>query len=248
MRRRRAIEVWPAFADLMTILSVPGLFLAMSVLGMVGEDFKSVEDLARQNRELRKENEARARNEAMFQAIQKVQGIIDGMAEQGDLQFSADQTLQFGDDLVTFDLNSVSVTWKAGGQTRLRRFCESLRQQLKSSSFDTTELGRLFQIEVEGHTDSTICVADPNCNWAFSNRRAVTFMNLTHDEALCPGGSALSLKPVGYADTKPEAEPGSGIRRATRRIALRIVPNYQAIIAEADRAAAQASAEGQIDR
>jgi outer membrane protein OmpA-like peptidoglycan-associated protein len=257
MKRRRPIEVWPAFADLMTILSVPGLFFAMSVLGSVGQDFRSVEELARQNRELRQqldeamklireqlpeapedpeelrqEIRARARNRAMFLAIQKVQKVIDGIAGQGDLQFSADQTLQFGDDLVSFDLNSTSVSWKAGGKKRLHGFCESLREQLLSGQTGAAEL-RLFQIEVEGHTDSTLCAGDPNCNWVLSSGRAVAFMSLIRDESLCPGGSVLNLKPVGYADTKPEALPGSDLRQATRRIALRIVPNYQAITSTA---------------
>ncbi len=260
MRRRRTIEVWPAFADLMTILAVPGLFLAMSLLGVVGEDFHSAEELARQNRELkeqladalelvkerlpgtpedpealRRELRERARNAAMFRAIQDTQRIIDELAGQSDLHFSADQTLRFGDDLVTFDLNSTSVTWKEGGRSRLRQFCESLGRRLAAGSGSGLR-AKFFQIEVEGHTDATSCVADEYCNWRLSSGRAVAFLSQIQDPQLCPGGRDLDLKPVGYADTKPETESGTGRRRATRRIALRIVPDYQAILAAADQA------------
>ena len=260
MKRRRAIEIWPAFADLMTILSVPGLFLAMGLLAVVGGDFTSIEDLKAQNEQLQKERDEaldlvqqegpdapgererlreelreRARNRAMFKAIQEVQRMIDSLASQGSLQFSKDQTLQFGDDLVTFDLNSSRAIWKSGGQEKLRFFCEALREQLSGRRSEAGEFTRMFSIEVEGHTDSTRCPSDPNCNWLLSGARAVAFMTLVRDESICPGGGDLDLKPTGLADTKPELALGSPTGRATRRIALRIVPNYQAIIASVDR-------------
>ena len=259
MRRRRAIEIWPAFADLMTILAVPGLFLAMGLVAELGGDFSSFEDLKAENLRLQKERDdalgldqesgedhrgdsdkiqqalrERARNRAMFLAIQEVQRMIDSLAGQGELQFSSDQTLRFGDDLVTFDLNSTRADWKAGGREKLRLFCDALRRQTGGRYSELGAFTEMFSIEVEGHTDSTPCITDRNCNWLFSGARAVTFMTLMRDESICPGGGSLELKPAGYADTKPESVPGSSQARATRRIALRIVPNYQAIITAAD--------------
>lgn len=232
IRRRRAIEVWPAFADLMTILCVPGLFLALSLLAVMGEDgIDSVQRLRAENAILNRALHEQARNSAMFKAIQEVQQVIDSLASQSDLRFSSDQTLRFGDDLVTFELNSTRAEWKAGGQDKLSSFCEALQERLTGRRTELGELSKLFSIEVEGHTDASYCSGDPTCNWILSNGRAVAFMSLMREESLCPGGSVLGLKPVGYADTQPELVPASSLRRATRRIALRIVPNYQAIIA-----------------
>ena len=211
--KRRAIDVWPAFADLMTILSVPGLFLALGLISSMEKPASADE----------------AKNRAMFEAIQEVQRTIDAIAVQGGLQFSEDQTLQFGDDLVTFDLNSTTATWKAEGPERLRRFCAELRLQLTGPGSTLGERSKLFSVEVEGHTDSTSCPGDRNCNWDFSSRRAIAFMAMMRDEKICPGGGNLDLKPIGFADAKPLAEAGS-TPRATRRIALRIVPNYGSII------------------
>lgn len=221
MRRRRAIDVWPAFADLMTILSVPGLFLALGLLSVLGDQALEVFDEEARQARLRQE----AKNRAMVQAIEEVQKIIDAIAMRGELQFSQDQTLQFGDDLVTFDLNSTTANWKEGGPERLRRFCGALQQQLNGSG----ARANLFSVEVEGHTDSTSCPGDRFCNWDYSSRRATAFMATMRDGSLCPGGQDLDLKPIGFADTKPLAETG-GEPHATRRIALRIVPNYGAII------------------
>lgn len=214
MKRRRPIDVWPAFADLMTILSVPGLFLALGLIAAMEDKPEVPEDV---------------RNLAMFKAIQEVQRTIDVIAVQGGLQFSEDQTLLFGDDLVTFDLNSTSADWKAGGPERLHRFCTELRLQLMGPGSTPSERSKLFSVEVEGHTDATSCPADRNCNWDYSSRRATAFMTMMRDESICPGGKDFDLKPIGFADTKPLAEKGSPAR-ATRRIALRIVPNYGSII------------------
>lgn len=266
MKRRRAIEVWPAFADLMTILSVPGLFLALGLLAVMGNDLnpiQRVQALEAKNKELeaelqealevlqqaagpgenaeelRRELRERARNKAMFRAIQEVQLLIDSLASQTDLHFSEDQTLQFGDDLVSFDLNGVQAKWTNQGQDRLRPFCEALEREMVGRSTGPGDLTRFFAIEVEGHTDSTICSFNPNCNWSFSSARAIAFMSLMRDEAICPGGSNLELRPVGLADTKPQIIPGSSVKVATRRIAVRIVPNYQAIIEASSRAVPQ---------
>lgn len=258
MRRRRKIEVWPAFADLMTILSVPGLFLALGLLAVLGNDLKPLEriqELEAQNRELKRQladlrllisgppddgpvtgpqRRPEARNLAMFRAIQEVQSLIERITG-GNLQFSKDQTLQFGDELVSFDLNSVEASWRADGQARLRRFCEALSRHLVGGRSNLGELTHLFAIEIEGHTDSSLCSFDPNCNWTFSSARAVAFMKLMRDESVCPGGASLELLPIGLADTKPLAGPDGTPAVATRRITVRIVPNYQAIIEAVDR-------------
>lgn len=225
MKRRRAIDVWPAFADLMTILSVPGLFLALGLVAVLGDRAFEAFDEEAQRERLQKE----AKNRAMVKAIEEVQSIIDTVANRGGLQFSQDQTLQFGDDLVTFDLNSTQADWKAGGQERLQRFCGELRAQLIGPGATRGERSKLFSVEVEGHTDATSCPADRNCNWDYSSRRATAFMTMMRDEKICPGGKDIDLKPIGYADTKPLAEKGSA-PRPTRRIALRIVPNYGSIL------------------
>lgn len=249
IRRRRAIEVWPAFADLMTILCVPGLFLAMGLLSALGKDgVASVRQLQVENDRLTQALQEQARNSAMFNAIQEVQRVIDSLASQSNLRFSSDQTLRFGDDLVTFDLNSTSAEWKAGGQSKLRVFCEALQNRLTGRRTELGELSKLFSIEVEGHTDSTACVAKADCNWIFSTGRAVAFRSLMHDTAICPGGIGLDLKPIGYADTKPETISGSDLPRATRRIALRIVPNYQAIISAVELTATDATKNTGMER
>lgn len=247
MKRRHLINVWPAFADLMTVLAVVGLFTTLALSHSTAKD----RDLAARVRELeqrlqdaerdrdtreqawkqereglkQKAREA-ARNEKMFQAIQQAQQLIDGISKRSGLAFGADQSLQFGDDLVSFDLNDVKPIWKANSREQLRRFCAAISRELVQDSSNNT-VKPFFVVEVEGHTDSSQCPDEPNCNWRLSSARAAVLVSLMRQEAYCPGGASLSLRPVGYADTKPEGRSGT----PTRRIAVRLVPDYEKIIA-----------------
>lgn len=136
MRRRAPINVWPAFADLMTVLAVCGLFtaLALSQINSSQSDLlakmrdleqknqaleKQLRDL-RQAQQEREEEWARKRktleqqvreaatNEKMFKAIQEAQRIIDNVSSASGLSSGSDQSLQFGDDLVAFRLNGTA--------------------------------------------------------------------------------------------------------------------------------------------
>lgn len=254
MRRRRPLDVWPAFADLMTVLAIVGLFTTLA-LTHHGEDqeklISQVKNLERQRRELQEKlahqrreqgvkeeqwNKERqdsqrqiqeaARNERMFKAIQEAQRLIEDISLGSGLLFGADQSLQFGDDLVSFELSSVKPIWKKDSRERLKRFCEAISRQLSKRQESSQELGQLFLVQVEGHTDASQCSEDPDCNWWISSGRAAAFVAFMRQPRYCPGGGMLNLAPVGYAETKPlyeGAEP-------TRRITVRLAPNYESII------------------
>lgn len=247
MRRRSPLNVWPAYADLMTVLAVAGLFAALSFHSGPG-----ARDLARQLRALSEDNrrldrllaESRrrfedlqrrykqritesARNERMFRAIQEVQELVDAVPAKSHLVFGSDQTLQFGDDLVSFPPNGVEPVWQPDGQERLRRFCTALALELGALIERSPGAEPRFMIEVEGHTDATTCPDDPHCNWWISSGRAASFVAVMRQPKLCPGGDRWDYRPIGYADTRP-AFPG-GV--PTRRIAVRITPDYRRIIA-----------------
>lgn len=250
MRRRHAINVWPAFADLMTVLAVVGLFVGLALLSVSPGDAQDVKDQlddalrrqrtleaqlkraqalvetgkqawTREREALRGEIREAAKNQQMFQAIQAAQEFIDQTSSSSGLTFSADQSLQFGDDLVSFKLNSLKPIWRKDGRQRLHTFCRSL-----SEARTHTNTGHFFLVQVEGHTDSLACPGDPNCNWWISSGRAAAFVEVMHNSAACPGGDVLDLRPIGFADRRP-ARPGEA---PTRRIAVRLVPNYEKII------------------
>jgi len=258
MRHRRPISVWPALADLMTIMAVVGLFLALSMLPALKDKGELLEQLAAARRRVaglegalhdveqdRQEDRKRwaeergeyedklqeaARNEEMFSAIQEAQRIVDEISADRALHFARDQTLQFGDDLVSFDPNRYDPQWRPAGKRKLRRFCRELQSRLSRDGPRDADLHDLFLIHVEGHTDDTNCPGDPNCNWWLSGLRAAEFMRLMRDDDNCPGGDELQLRPIGYADSKPYiASPGEPAK-ATRRIALRIIPDYRKIL------------------
>lgn len=250
--RRRPVSVWPALADLMTVLAVVGLFLALGLMPLIEDKGQLVTRLQDAEAEIRvlsirleeqgqtnehlelqlehAEQEV-ARNKEMFGAIQKVQTIVDEISSDQELRFSADQTLQFGDDLVEFPLNSYEVRWRPGGREKLRRFCGELTQRFEKRFATLDNLFDVFAIHVEGHTDSSQCPGDPNCNWWLSSMRAASFVALMRREELCPGGSQLDLRPIGFADTRPYSSEPSPKPRSTRRIALRIVPDYAKVFA-----------------
>lgn len=254
MRRRRSLSVWPAVADLMTVLAVLGLFSAIALLpasrdkldlmreiqeirerltaAMKAQD-KARSELEALERTCREEQEEcqeqireAARNERMFRAIQQVQKILDELSNDPMLAFGDDQTLEFGDDLVTYATNSTHPIFIGRGRERLRRFCTLLDRELDDASSPGRDLRRLFVVEIQGHTDSTGCPGDPHCNWWVSASRAAHFVALMRDPSVCPGGRDLQLEAVGLADTKPVAREG-GRLRAERRIGVRVVPDYR---------------------
>lgn len=267
MRRRRDLTVWPAVADLMTVLAVLGLFSALALIPTGHEERENLEErlrelerendhLEQKNAELLRETEQLSaeladlraehealreqcrqqqeeceakivRNERMFQAIERVQEIVDELSADQALEFGDDQTLEFGDDLVDYDLNSTHPIFRPAGKERLRRFCELLDAKLTAGSTKELNLRELFVIEVQGHTDSTSCPGDPHCNWWVSASRAAHFMALMHDKSLCPQGSGWRLQASGFADTQPATGSGG---LATRRIEVRIIPEYEKII------------------
>ena len=210
MKRRRMINVWPAFADLMTVLAVVGLFTAAVMRQLWIQEMAHLEE--------------KIHNEEMFEAIQQVQKVIDEISQGENLAFGADQSLQFGDDLVEFDLNSVEPNWKNGdGAERLLRFCDLVSSKLKDHA-------ELFTVHVEGHTDKEPCTRDPNCNWLISSARAAKFVAFIRNEEYCPGGGAWEMRPIGFADTKPFSPTLGSPAEATRRIAVRIVPDYEKML------------------
>jgi flagellar motor protein MotB len=226
----------------MTVLAVCGLFaaLALSQINSSQSDLLTrLRELEQKNRELEVELRTQreretdwsrqrklleqqvreaAMNEKMFKAIQEAQRIIDRVSSISGLSFGSDQSLQFGDDLVAFRLNETDPIWQADSRDRLRRFCSAISDQLAGQGS--------FIVQVEGHTDSISCPGDRNCNWAISSERAAKFVAFMRQEGYCPGGDRLILRPVGFADTKPVRNGDS----PTRRIAVRLVPNYDEII------------------
>lgn len=253
MRHRHPINIWPAFADVMTVLAVVGLFTTLALSSLVSSERslgrrlldlertrRSLEEHVKQLEQERQVLESRwnqereglrqqvreaARNEKMFQAIQEAQRFIDQISQTSGLSFGADQSLQFGDDLVSFRLNSVEPIWSSGGRERLHRFCDAVSRQLSIPS-GSMPVGSLFMVQVEGHTDSIRCPGDPNCNWWISSGRAANFVAVMKKPEFCPGGAEFTLRPIGFADTKPIAS----YMPPTRRIAVRLVPDYEKII------------------
>jgi outer membrane protein OmpA-like peptidoglycan-associated protein len=246
MKRRHLINVWPAFADLMTVLAVVGLFTTLALSHTTAKDMDlaaRVRELEQQLRDAERDRNTRerawnkerdgltrqvreaARNEKMFQAIQQAQQLIDGISRRSGLAFGVDQSLQFGDDLVSFELNDVKPIWKADSREQLRRFCAAISGEIVQDS-SNNPIKPFFVVEVEGHTDSSQCPNEPNCNWRLSSARAAVLVSLMRQASYCPGGAGLSLRPVGYADTKPQGGDGA----PTRRIAVRLVPDYEKII------------------
>ncbi len=256
MRRHSPLNVWPAFADLMTVLAVCGLFttLALSQINSSSKEEllkkirdteqhrQNIEDRLRQQEQEQRGREEKwaaernilqrqvreaARNEKMFQAIQEAQRFVDNISRDSGLIFGEDQSLQFGDDLVSFRINSDVPIWKLDSRDRLKQFCDAIFYAMNRLDKTSMISKPLFIVEVEGHADSSSCSGDPWCNWRISSERAAAFVALMRQPQYCPGGSILALKPVGYADTKPPKDS----KEPTRRIAVRLLPDYESIIA-----------------
>lgn len=250
MRRRRPVHVWPAVADLMTVLAVLGLFSALALIpatqdktGLLDrvralqkevstreaeleECEEALEELSEQCETQREEYEEQLReaalNEKMFQAVQEVQRIVDEISADQQLQFSEDQTLQFGDDLVEYDINSTYPRFRPAGRERLRRFCQLLSQKLDAESSAVKDIRDVFVLEVQGHTDDTQCPNDPHCNWWISASRAAHFITLMHDPDLCPGTEDLRFRAVGLAQTEPPVNQFMD----SKRIIVKLSPLY----------------------
>jgi len=259
MRRRRQLTVWPAIADLMTVLAVSGLFGSLALVPQTRSKTETLErlrgaqrrvqdlqaqldsvreklqkqgaDFDRERKDLQSQIREAARNQKMFAAIQQAQEEVNRISDNATLQFEDDQTLRFGDDLVHFAPNSLEPTWEPAGRIKLRRFCNELSHRLAGRTSDGTPLRDLFTVQVEGHTDTTQCPGDPNCNWWISAGRAAIFVALMRQEAYCPEGTELQLRPVGYADTRPPSGDPHASREDRRRISVRLVPDYGRIIA-----------------
>lgn len=254
MRRRHPLTVWPAVADLMTVLAVSGLFGCVALLPHAQEKGELVEELRAAKRErkaledelaaaeekAREQEEVRsalekqvreaAKNQQMFEAIQRAQEVVDQVSADESLRFEADQTLRFGDELVEFAPSSFLPTWKPEGRAKLKDFCRELSRRLEGRTATGSDLRDLFTVQVEGHTDPTGCPGDPNCNWWISAARAAVFVALMRQDDYCPGGANLNLHPVGYADTRPPGGDPNATRKERRRISVRLVPDYRRII------------------
>lgn len=253
-RRRRAIQVWPAVADLMTVLAVVGIVLSLLVLNFYAKNepkwtternrlIKEIDRLTSQVTKMKEQlltakqriadaearlalmQEDKAKNNAMFQAIQQAQSIIEEMSQDGSLEFEEDQSFLFGEELVEFAENGFEPIWKSGGKERLHEFCNRLSKALKKVK-QKTGSHTLFTLEVEGHTDAKTCQDDPECNWYFSSARAGLFVRWMKNPQHCPDVDRLELRAVGYADTRPPRDSSGQKLDTTRRISLRLVPSY----------------------
>jgi flagellar motor protein MotB len=172
--------------------------------------------------------QAVVRNKKMFHATQRAQKIIDRIAKDDLLQFDFDQSLRLGDELVRFERNKVEPLWQSDGPQHLRHFCTRLSEEFDRLKDEVKDPVSLFTILVEGHTDSTRCPGDDlDCNWSFSSQRAVSFLELMRDDEICPGGAEWQLRPIGYADTRPVPPAPGEPPVPTRRISLRVVPDYE---------------------
>ena len=229
MKRRTPINVWPALTDLMIVLAVVSLFVVLRLLETKDSFLRRELAYKTQIEVMEKELREKARNRQMFLAIQKAQKLIDEFTEGDRDAFEDDQSLQFGDDLVSYPINGVEPEWLADSREKLHDFCSELTAELSREEENIDDLRQIFTIQVEGHTDSTTCPGDPHCNWWISSARAAVFVSLMKNDEICPGGRTWNLVPMGFADTRPPQSDGL-TAEPTRRIAVRIVPNYSALI------------------
>ena len=152
--------------------------------------------------------------------------VVDEFAAtQPQLTKGSDQSLQFGEELVGFKVNDIEPIWQSGGRAQLKSFCSALSDSLKKPFVEGRPRSEFFTVQVEGHTDNVPCRGDQSCNWPISAGRAARFRILMGDPVLCPGGGDWSILPVGKAGTVPVEDVG-----ATRRIEVRLLPDYAAII------------------
>lgn len=228
MRRRTPINVWPSLADLMTVLAVPALCTAVGLYPYYRND-----DDPSLDRSPDKTQREAAMNEEMFQAIQGAERVVKRISASLPQQLGArpkrDQAIDFGDDLADYVINGYVPTWRSNSRKRLEDYCRIVSKEL-GEEYPEDGGKRFVTILVEGHTDDTQCKKRPGCNWYISAARAGAFLTLMKKDNFCPGGAEFDLRPVGYADTRPLAG-----KLPTRRIALRLVPNYERIIEDIEK-------------
>lgn len=237
---RREIDVWPAVADLMSTIAVLGLVFAAVMshqLSIFLKDPHAMERILEENEALKKakaglekQNEDLAAEIRELSTMQHAVGVADdAMKEVADalhIQRQADLSIVFGENIVSFSTNEVEPKLSEEGRREIKRFCNALRDALARLDPSTGVARANFAIlQVEGHTDSTHCLAEPECNWRYSAERAARFRAMIADASLCPGSAGWTIRPVGLADSKPRATPAE-----SRRIELRLVPDYAAIL------------------
>jgi hypothetical protein len=219
VRQRETINVWPAIADLMTILAVPCIVVSVGLF-----PFSHLEGSRPGGDSIDTPSTKRSeepKNVRMFKAIQRAEDFVKEVRGLSGLKLDADQSLRFGDDLVEFRLNSFEPIWKGDARRRLQTYCASIAAAVRRQP----AMEDRFILFVEGHTDSSTCPGDPDCNWWVSANRAAAFVVTMRRPEICPGGAHWTMLPTGLAATHPIAHGSTD-----RRIALHLVPNYQRII------------------
>jgi hypothetical protein len=209
----------------MTVLAVPALCTAVGLLPFLRNDNDPGKD--RGPEEVRREA---ARNPDMFNATQRADELIQRIAlnlKKLGASLNSDQSINFGDDLADYVLNGMVPVWRGDNREKLRNYCQAVYAELVKSPAAHKGDRDLVTILVEGHSDKTRCKGRPDCNWYISSKRAGAFVALMRREEYCHGGKDFDLRPEGYADSRPFI-PGI----PTRRISLRLVPNYEKIIRE----------------
>jgi flagellar motor protein MotB len=251
--RRRETNVWPAFADLMTALSVVGMGLAFVMMAksrqnevaqqtlsycetflkgaeLIPADSADAAEAAKAfaAKYAEREDELRRCVEAtaMKDAVELAENAMREVAAALGQEPSDDLSVPFGEDVVTFATNETRPSLTVEGRDKLKTLCETLKAALSRRSPTLgVPLSKLSMVFVEGHTDRHDCPRDPGCNWKVSADRASRFRVLMERPDLCPGGKDWNLVPLGLADSnKRESDPLS------RRIEIRVVPDYAEIV------------------
>src|SRR5690348_9940495 len=109
MRRREIINIWPAIADLMTILAVPTLCISVGRFAFS----PAQSHIPGPVRTIDPPLVELPKNEKMFRAIQRAEDFINEVHAVSGLELDQDQSLRFGDDLVGFEVDSDKPMWKA---------------------------------------------------------------------------------------------------------------------------------------
>jgi hypothetical protein len=178
-----------------------------------------------------------AENEEMLRAIRISETMIRKLREELKVpqkDWTKDQSLRFGEDLIRFDSGRTAVIWLPDGKPRMRTFCDALTLLLNEPFERGASILRreLFTVWVEGHTDALRCSGSDDCNWDLSAQRASAVRNEMAREEVCPGSENWKLRPIAMAASAPiTAETSAEGRAKNRRIEIRVVPDYAAIIA-----------------
>ena len=239
MRSKRPYNPWPAFADLMTVIA-----MACLVALLMRRDEPAAFELARRAVSLATADAAlaanqveTAENEEMLRAIRISEMMIRKLRENLQIppeEWSKDQSLRFGEDLIRFSSGRADVIWLPDGKPRMLAFCKSLTQLLDEPFEPGASVRRreLFTVWVEGHTDSLRCGGSDDCNWNLSAQRASAVRNELARDEICRGSYNWRLRPLAMAASAPIADEATVAGRAkNRRIEVRVVPDYSAIIA-----------------